>query len=236
MTIKIKGKEIFLLRYLGSVRFFKHLILSLAALLIIALAAGFIWFASIQNSNDGDALPNPDPSIDQGLQTGPDAEITNPSLPNPFVDVNTRDWFYDYVIYAYANGIMGGTHTDPMRFNPDRLLTHGEFVTILYRNAGSPEVNSTDSSFEGIEEGAWFTDPVKWAAESGILIEFPGIDYNPDNIISKQDLAAILTRYAEYMASPLPDDWGYEDLTPGDQATRADAAAMLQRFSEAAKQ
>jgi hypothetical protein len=55
---------------------------------------------------------------------------------NPFLDVNPGDWFYDNVRFAFARGLMTGVADD--RFGPNMTLTRGMVVTVLHRIAGSP--------------------------------------------------------------------------------------------------
>ena len=113
----------------------------------------------------------------------------------PFVDVDDSDWFYDAVYYAYTNGLMDGVSTT--QFAPNSNLTRGMVVTILYRLEGEPRVTGS-SGFSDVASGAWYADPVTWAAANGIVNGVSGTEFAPNTDITREQLAAILFRYAEY--------------------------------------
>ena len=113
----------------------------------------------------------------------------------PFVDVDDSDWFYDAVYYAYTNGLMDGVSTT--QFAPNSNLTRGMVVTILYRLEGEPRVTGS-SGFTDVASGAWYADPVTWAAANGIVNGVSDTEYAPNTDITREQLAAILFRYAEY--------------------------------------
>ena len=109
---------------------------------------------------------------------------------------------YDNVAYVHQNGLMVGTSAD--MFSPDLGMTRSMIFTILYRHAGSPGVSGADLIFSDVALGTWYTDGVKWAAENGIVYGIGDDRFAPDDMISLQDLAAILMRYAEAMDIVLP--------------------------------
>ena len=113
----------------------------------------------------------------------------------PFVDVEGGDWFYDAVYYAYTNGLMDGVSTT--QFAPNSNLTRGMVVTILYRLEGEPRVTGS-SGFSDVASGAWYADPVTWAAANGIVNGVSDTEFAPNTDITREQLAAILFRYAEY--------------------------------------
>lgn len=113
----------------------------------------------------------------------------------PFVDVDDSDWFYDAVYYAYTNGLMDGVSTT--QFAPNSNLTRGMVVTILYRLEGEPRVTGS-SGFSDVASGAWYADPVTWAAANGIVNGVSDTEFAPNTDITREQLAAILFRYAEY--------------------------------------
>ena len=113
----------------------------------------------------------------------------------PFVDVDDSDWFYDAVYYAYTNGLMDGVSTT--QFAPNSNLTRGMVVTILYRLEGEPRVTGS-SGFTDVASGAWYADPVTWAAANGIVNGVSDTEFAPNTDITREQLAAILFRYAEY--------------------------------------
>ena len=113
----------------------------------------------------------------------------------PFVDFDGGDWFYDSVYYVYANGLMDGV--SETQFAPNSNLTRGMVVTILYRLEGEPRVTGS-SGFTDVASGAWYADPVTWAAANGIVNGVSDTEFAPNTDITREQLAAILFRYAEY--------------------------------------
>jgi hypothetical protein len=113
---------------------------------------------------------------------------------SPFLDVKDGDWFLGDVEYVYKNGLIKGT--EPNLFSPDDNLTRAMLVTILYRQEGSPEVSGS-APFSDAVNGEYYADAVKWAAANGIAFGSDG-KFNPNEPITRQDLATILSRYAAY--------------------------------------
>ncbi|MCL2815528.1 MAG: S-layer homology domain-containing protein, partial [Oscillospiraceae bacterium] len=119
-------------------------------------------------------------------------------IDNPFDDVKESDWFYDDVMYVYSHGLMNGTGIDPMIFSPDISLTRGMVVTVLYRLAGSPDVNDLTNPFDDVAADMWYTDAIKWAAENDIVKGYGNGKFGPNDNITRQDLAAVIYRYEQF--------------------------------------
>ena len=113
----------------------------------------------------------------------------------PFGDVKTTDWFYNDVKYVYEKGMMAGTAADV--FAPNATTTRAMIVTILYRLEGSPAVTGT-SSFVDVPAGQWYTDAVNWAAANQIVKGTSATTFAPNDSITREQMAAILYRYAQY--------------------------------------
>lgn len=113
----------------------------------------------------------------------------------PFKDVKTADWFYNDVKYVYEKGMMAGTAADV--FAPNATTTRAMIVTILYRLEGSPAVTGT-SAFVDVPAGQWYTDAVNWAAANQIVKGTSATTFAPNNSITREQMAAILYRYAQY--------------------------------------
>lgn len=113
----------------------------------------------------------------------------------PFKDVKTTDWFYNDVKYVYEKGMMAGTAADV--FAPNATTTRAMIVTILYRLEGSPAVTGT-SAFVDVPAGQWYTDAVNWAAANQIVKGTSATTFAPNDSITREQMAAILYRYAQY--------------------------------------
>lgn len=113
----------------------------------------------------------------------------------PFGDVKTTDWFYNDVKYVYEKGMMSGTAADV--FAPNATTTRAMIVTILYRLEGSPAVTGT-SAFVDVPAGQWYTDAVNWAAANQIVNGTSATTFAPNDSITREQMAAILYRYAQY--------------------------------------
>ena len=113
----------------------------------------------------------------------------------PFGDVKSADWFYNDVKYVYEKGMMAGTAADV--FAPNATTTRAMIVTILYRLEGSPAVTGT-SAFVDVPAGQWYTDAVNWAAANQIVKGTSATTFAPNDSITREQMAAILYRYAQY--------------------------------------
>jgi len=115
---------------------------------------------------------------------------------NIFTDVNSSDWFNSGVQFVYDNGIMTGKNA--ATFAPNAVMTRAEFVTILYRMAGSPSVTYTDK-FKDVPEKAFYTNSVLWASqkEVGIANGYGNGNFGPSDTITREQLTLMLYRYAK---------------------------------------
>ena len=112
----------------------------------------------------------------------------------PFTDVRGDDWFYDDVAYVYENGLMNGT--SETTFSPYISTTRGMIVTILYRMEGRPAVFEA-CPFTDVKAGAYYERAIVWAAENGIVKGYGNGCFGPDDQITREQMAAILYRYAK---------------------------------------
>lgn len=118
-----------------------------------------------------------------------------PEVTLPFTDVDEDDWFYNDVVYVYENGMMKGV-TDTT-FAPQQTTTRAMIVTMLYRLEGEPAVD-TNASFTDVTTGAYYENAVAWAAANGIVTGYSDSEFAPNNAITREQMAAILYRYAQY--------------------------------------
>lgn len=121
-------------------------------------------------------------------------EIEKPAAMS-FADVAEGAWYYDSITYVYQSGMMVGT--SGTTFSPDATTTRGMIVTILYRLEGEPDV-SGKSTFDDVANGRWYADAVKWAAENEIVGGYGNGKFAPEDPISREQMAAILYRYAAF--------------------------------------
>ena len=140
-----------------------------------------------------------------------------------FTDVDTDDWFADAVQYMLDNGMMNGV-TDTT-FGPGTTTTRGMIVTILYRLEGEPD--TTASSFTDAASGMYYADAVAWAQANSIVTGITETIFAPDQAITREQMAAILYRYAQYK--------GYDVTASNDLSSYTDAS-RISAYATAAMQ
>lgn len=171
-----------------------------------------------------------------------------------FADVPQTGWFADAVKYVSENKLMNGTSTTA--FSPNENMSRAMLVTVLYRMSG--ETAEADSSFGDVSSSAYYAAAVNWASSKGIVNGTGADAFSPNASITREQLAAMLYRYAgepsvsadlsaytdAVSISPYAEkavEWcvakgilsgkSATRLAPQDTATRAECAAMLQRFA-----
>lgn len=113
----------------------------------------------------------------------------------PFIDVPAGAWYEDGVRYVYQNGLMAGTSATT--FGPDVTTTRGMIATILWRLEGSPQVDYA-MAFDDVAANSWYAEAIRWAASEGIVSGYGDGKFGPDDIITREQMAAMLYRYAQY--------------------------------------
>lgn len=210
-------------------------------------------------------IPNPDPTPTPtpgggsgggtGGNRGADTVVTDSDL--PFIDVAGDDWFYDSVKLMYNKKYMLGT--SDILFEPESPLTRAMFVTILHRTDGDQRAFA--NNFADVVSGSWYDKAVSWASANGIVLGVSDTEFAPDDLITREQMAAILARYAAYKGTDVSVGAsldGYSDkhliseyavapmawcvaggiitgtsattVSPTDNATRAQAATVTERF------
>ena len=171
----------------------------------------------------------------------------------PYIDVNLGEWYHDGIHYCLEKGLMTGYAAD--RFGPGDRLTRAQLTQILYNLAGRPEV-SGPSGFKDVPENAWYAEAVAWAREAGVVSGYSDTRFAPGDLITREQLAAMIWRYAGSPADPraalsFKDSalvsayagtalrWAVAEgivsghdgyLEPREPATRAQASSMIMRF------
>ncbi len=132
------------------------------------------------------------------------SDPTNPTDPseteqweNPFLDVKESDWFYGAVAYANKNGLFAGMTENT--FAPDETITRGMLVTVLWRLEQQPTVNYL-MPFTDIDESAYYGEAIRWAASEKIVNGYSDTEFAPNQNITREEMAAIMNRYADYKA------------------------------------
>ena len=112
-----------------------------------------------------------------------------------FTDLNVNAWYHDGVHFCIDEGLMEGYGNG--LFGPNDTLSRAQLCQIIYNMEGQP-ATSGSSVFADVADGAWYADAVTWAAENGIVGGYGNGKYGPDDPITREQLAAILWRYAKY--------------------------------------
>lgn len=112
-----------------------------------------------------------------------------------FEDVLIDAWYHDGLHYIVENKIMNG-YSDTM-FGPNDSITRGQIVTVLYRMENQPAVNF-NMTFKDVTSDKYYSEGVKWAQATGIVAGYNADTFGPDDAITREQLATILYRYAQY--------------------------------------
>jgi len=189
-----------------------------------------------------------------GGQPGSDQQNGQQGGVSGFQDVGQNDWFASAVRYVTGKSLMNGKSTTA--FAPNENMSRAMLATVLYRMSG--ETAEADSSFRDVSSSAYYAAAVNWASSEGIVNGTGANAFSPNASITREQLAAMLYRYAGE-PSVSADLSAYTDtvdispyaskavewcvakgilsgesatrLAPQDTATRAECAAMLQRFA-----
>ena len=174
-----------------------------------------------------------------------------------YPDVNSGDWFYQYVQDVSDKGLMSG-YSDTGKFGPNDKLTRGQFATILWRMEGSPEVEY-NGQFPDVAYGQFYTTPAAWASANGIITGYSSNGcFGPNDNINREQMATILYRYDGSPSVDVSSFAGFPDagsvnefakngiayavsnkiltgdngnLVPQGHVVRAVCATMISRFS-----
>lgn len=134
-----------------------------------------------------------------------DEDIPDPDIPlgdcdggkdcpsNPYLDVDQSLWYHEGIDYAIVNNLMNGVADN--LFAPNGTTNRAMIVTILYRLEGSPAAEAP--TFSDVADDQWYTDAVGWAAANGIVTGYDEDTFGPLNPITREQMAAILYRYAD---------------------------------------
>ena len=177
----------------------------------------------------------------------------------PFTDLKDGGWYMENVRYVYLNKIMNGMTATT--FEPDSALTRAMYITMLYRLSGEPEVKA-GSAYDDVKGDEWYAKAVAWGTEKGIVEGYAGKFAPQNNITREQMAAMMYryaklngcdvsntASFDAFKDGNTVSDWAKEEmgwavaakliqghdngtLEPQGNATRAQAAAVFQRFDE----
>ncbi len=165
-----------------------------AALPTIPVREGYVfrgWFTDAECTEKW-SFSEP---ITQNLLLYAGWDAVNTEQAAPFADVAEDDWYYDSIRYVYQNGMMNGV--GDAEFAPDTETSRAMTVTILWRMEGCPTVN-VPMTFADVEDHAWYTEAVRWASSAGIVNGYSETRFGTNDTITREQMAAILSRYASY--------------------------------------
>lgn len=82
-------------------------------------------------------------------------------------------------------------------FAPETKLTRAMLVQILYNLEKATFVDEF-SSFEDVEDNAWYANSVAWAVKAGIVVGNGNCQFMPNQYVTREQLAVMLNRYANH--------------------------------------
>ncbi len=160
---------------------------------------------------------------------------------------DANGWASGAISFVSSRKLFNGVGAD--RFDQKGTMTRGMLVTVIHRMEGKPTPVGTHS-FGDVPSGTWFSEAVRWAAGAGVVTGYSKTVFAPDDPITREQMVAMLyrrsgspkTAYVETGASAWARDamsWAVsigliqgseKGYAPKDNATRAEAAAILMRF------
>ena len=142
------------------------------------------------------------------------AQFTKAAYTNTFTDVNPGNWFYEGVRAMNASELLRGVSYT--QFDPYSQMTRGMVVTLLYRFAGEPSVAGFRNPFPDVAAAQYYTNAVIWAAANGIVTGHENGLFAPEEMMTREQFAAVLYRYQNVMGTVTMDilmDLTYSDFT-----------------------
>ena len=157
---------------------------------------------------------------EEGEEPGTEEPGTEPGTgtAGTFTDVAADSWYAEYVTYLADKGIVNGkTETT---FEPNSNITRAEFIKIIAGVAGADVSGASSSKFSDVTAGSWYAPYVAWGVENGLINGVSDTSFNPNGRITRQDMATLISRYADFAKFELP-----QTVTPVEFADGADIAS-----------
>ena len=134
--------------------------------------------------------------------------VATPAAKIGFSDVDELRWSCDSIKYAVEKGYMKGVGDG--KFDPAGSLTRAMVATVLWRRENSP-APSAPSGFDDVPAGEWYADAVAWAKEAGVVQGVSDKEFNPNGLITREQLATMLFRFSSSAPVSVPER---ADLSP----------------------
>lgn len=117
-------------------------------------------------------------------------------ITNPFKDLDVNEYYYDAVLWAVDEEITTGTTATT--FEPESTVTRAQFVTFLWRAAGSPAPTTTDTPFTDLDVSEYYYNAVLWAVENGVTKGTSETTFEPEESCTRGQVVTFLYRaYAD---------------------------------------
>lgn len=115
-----------------------------------------------------------------------------------FSDTEIEAWYHDGLHYCIENGLMNGFPDGTFRPGDAKdetsYATRAQVVTVLWRLAGSPEVDQK-LTFTDVDEGAWYMPALRWAVKNNVVEGYPDNTFKPNDLVNRQTAATLFCRY-----------------------------------------
>lgn len=141
-------------------------------------------------------------------------EFDKPAFENPFIDVPDDAWFTNGALYCYAHGYMSGTSANT--FSPNMNFSRAMFVTVLAKIDGADLSSYTDTHFDDVPSGNWYSKAVKWAYQNSYASGTGNGKFSPDAAVTRETLAQFFYNYSSkkgYDVSNLADLGSFGDAS-----------------------
>ena len=151
-------------------------------------------------------------------------EQPEPETPAPvYTDVAAHQWFAPAVSFVTERNLMVGTA--PGQFEPEGRMTRAMMATVLHRLAGTP-AGSGAAGFIDVTAERWFADAVSWAADSGVVAGVGGGRFDPDGLVTREQMAVMLYRMAAYLGLDTAVQGGLSGFSDSGEASSWAEAAL----------
>lgn len=152
-----------------------------------------------------------------GVRRSVEIRVQKEEIPKlPFEDVQEGEWYYDAVHEVFDRKLMTGL--SETIFGPGQSLNRGEFAVILYRMAGTPEVQY-EQYFKDVKDGEYYSNAVTWASNIGVISGYENGCFGPSDRITREQMATMMYRYARYQGKDITVKGDLNQFPDGNQVS-----------------